>query len=36
MADNLAEPKARELALHLRYFLLSLGRPSVCSASPMA
>ena len=25
MADNLAEPKARELALHLRYFLLNLG-----------
>ena len=25
MADSLAEPKARELALHLRYFLLNLG-----------
>lgn len=25
MADNLTEPKARELALHLRYFLLNLG-----------
>ena len=36
MADSLAEPKARELALHLRYFLLNLGRPSVpCSGSPM-
>ena len=25
MADSLVEPKARELALHLRYFLLNLG-----------
>ncbi|MGL5031117.1 MAG: MDR family MFS transporter [Aeromonas sp.] len=25
MADSLAEPKARELALHLRYFLLNVG-----------
>ena len=35
MADNLAEPKSRELALHLRYFLLNLGgHPVLCSASP--